>query len=235
MVQTPANERIKILLVDDHAIIREGLRLLLGHLPTMRVVGEAGNIQDALSAAEREQPDIILLDIELGADDGLEQLPRLLAAAPNARSLILTSSDDRETHARAMRLGARGLVSKEKAGAVLIKAIEKVREGELWFDRTIMGSVLNDLARGGSGRKADPEAEKIASLTGREREVLALLCEGLKNKQIGEQLFISETTVRHHLTSIFSKLDVDDRLELLLYAFRYGLVPPPSPPSKSKT
>jgi len=227
MLQTSGDKAIKILLVDDHAIIREGLRLLLGNQPRMRIVGEAGNLPNALAAAEREQPDIILLDIDLGAENGLDLLPRLLEVAPNARALILTSATGQETHTRAMRLGAMGLVSKEKVGAVLIKAIEKVMEGEVWFDRSTMGSVLSEFSRGG-GRNADPEAEKIASLTGREREVLALLCEGLKNKQIGARLFISETTVRHHLTSIFGKLGVQDRLELLLYAFRHGLAQPPT-------
>lgn len=227
MAQTPPSGTIRILLVDDHAIIREGLRLLLGSQPAMLVVDEAGNGAEAVAAAEREQPDIILLDIALAGEDGLELLPRLSSVAPRARALVLTSATDHETHARAMRLGAMGLVSKDKVGAVLIKAVEKVYEGEVWFDRATMGSVLSELSRGGGG-DADPEAGKIAALTEREREVVSLLCEGLKNRQIGERLFISETTVRHHLTSIFGKLGVADRLDLLLYAFRNGLADPPS-------
>jgi len=218
---------IKILLVDDHAIIREGLRMLLSNQPSMKVVGEAGNVEDACAAAAREQPDIILLDIDLGNDNGLDALPRLLAAAPEGRCLILTSATDQETHARAMRQGAMGLVSKDKVAAVLLKAIMKVNEGEVWFDRTTMGTVLTEFSHAG-GKKSDPEAEKIESLTVREREVVALLCDGYKNKQIGQELFISETTVRHHLTSIFSKLGVEGRLGLMLYAFRQGLAKPPA-------
>ena len=225
MAQAPPDGTIKILLVDDHAIVREGLRLLLGGQPDMTVVAEAGNGADAVAAAEREQPDIILLDVALAGEDGLELLPKLVSVAPGARVLVLTSATDQETHARAMRLGTMGVVSKDKVGAVLIKAVEKVYEGEVWFDRATMGSVLSVLSRGGN---IDPEVEKIALLTEREREVITHLCEGLKNRQIGERLFISEITVRHHLTSIFGKLGVVDRLDLLLYAFRNGLADPPS-------
>ena len=225
MTMTPKAEPIKVLLVDDHAIIREGLRLLLDSNPAMKVVGDAGNIADACAAAEREQPDVVLLDIDLGTDDGLEALPLLRNVAPGARSLILTSATDQETRERAMRLGAMGLVCKDEIAPALLKAVEKVHGGEVWFDRATIGTVLSELSHG--GRKADPEAKKIASLTMREREVITLLCEGRSNKQVGKDLFISETTVRHHLTSIFGKLEVKGRLALLLYAFRHGLAQPP--------
>jgi DNA-binding NarL/FixJ family response regulator len=117
-----------------------------------------------------------------------------------------------------------GIVLKEHAADQLLKAIEKVNKGEVWIERSMMGSMIQELSR---PPLVDPELVKIESLTEREREVIALVGEGLKNKQVGERLFISETTVTHHLSSVFSKLDVSDRLELIIYAFRHGLAKMP--------
>jgi DNA-binding NarL/FixJ family response regulator len=121
-------------------------------------------------------------------------------------------------------LGARGLVLKEKAAEVLLQAIMKVHAGEAWLERTMMANVLDALGHTSRHRQTDPEAAKIAMLTARECDVIALLGEGLKNQQIATRLHISETTVRHHLTVIFDKLEVVDRLELVVYAYRHGLV-----------
>jgi DNA-binding NarL/FixJ family response regulator len=192
----------------------------------LRVIGEADNRADACEIAAREQPDIILLDLDLGPENGLDFLPDLLAAAARARVLILTAFADPELHRRAVCLGAMGIVLKKKAAAVLFDAIEKVNAGEVWLDR-LMASILMDEMRKSQNKKKDPEAAKIASLTAREREVIKLACAGMKNKQIGDSLSICETTVRNHLTTVFSKLGVSDRFELALYAFRYGLADPP--------
>jgi DNA-binding NarL/FixJ family response regulator len=124
--------------------------------------------------------------------------------------------------------GAVGIVRKEKAAEVLISAVERVHKGEAWLDPSLMADVLSDMTRSAKGKKPDPEAQKIAALTNREREVIALVGEGIKSKEIAGRLFISETTVRHHLTSIFDKLGVADRIELLIYAYRHGLASPPS-------
>lgn len=222
-----AHEPIRVLLVDDHAILRSGVRLLLESGGGMRVVGEAADRQQAVALARREQPDSILLDLDLPGTHGLELLPELLAAAPSARVIILTGVNDPEAHASAMRLGARGLVRKEKAPEVLLKAVEKVHHGELWLDRSLLTSLLDERAGAGNHRRPNVEAVKIASLTEREREVVSLIGEGLKNKQIAERLFISEGTVRNHLTTIFGKLDVSDRFELMMYAYRHDLAKPP--------
>jgi DNA-binding NarL/FixJ family response regulator len=120
-----------------------------------------------------------------------------------------------------------GIVKKEKAAEVLISAIERVHAGEAWLDPSLMAGVLTEMTRSSRGKKTDPEADKIAALTNREREVIALVGEGIKSKEIAGRLFISETTVRHHLTSIFDKLGVADRVELLIYAYRHGLASPP--------
>lgn len=197
----------------------------------LKVAGEASNRIEALAIAKREQPDVILLDLDMHNDNGLSFLPQLLAAAGRSRVLILTGVRDPAAYSKAIRLGASGLLLKEKTTEVLIKAIEKVNAGEVWFDRSMIGSVLSEMSRetqrGGPAAKMDPEAAKIATLTEREREVSALIGEGLKNKQIASRLFISETTVRHHLTSVFDKLGVSDRLELIIYAYQHGLAAPP--------
>ena len=218
---------VRILIVDDHTVIRAGLRLLIETNERFGVCGEAGNCDDATSAAERLQPDLILLDIDLNGENALQCMPALRRAAPAARVLVLTGLSDAGVHAEALKSGAMGLVLKEKAAEVLLKAIDKVNQGEVWFDRTTMGSVLSEMSRRGGRAGADSEGGKITSLTAREREVVTLIGEGLKNRQIAERLFISETTVRHHLTSVFDKLGVADRLELVIYAYRHKLAKPP--------
>ena len=219
-------EPIRILIVDDHAVVRAGLRMLIDQNPAMKVIGLAGNRSEALVLAEREQPNLIVLDILLGDEDGLTILPELREVAKDARVLVLTGLRGPENQRRAMLAGAMGIVLKEHAAEVLLKAINKVHQGEVWLDRSLMGSVLDEMTQAPG---PDPEKAKIASLTDREREVIALIAEGLRNKQIGERLYITETTVTHHLSSIFSKLDVSDRLELVIYAFAHKLatVPPP--------
>jgi DNA-binding NarL/FixJ family response regulator len=218
---------IRILLIDDHTIMRAGLRMLIENHDGMIVVGEAGTRAEGLAIATREQPDIVLLDLDMGAESGLDFMPHLLAAAPNARVVILTGLRDTEAHRRAVHLGAIGLVFKEKAAEVLIKAIEKVHGGEVWLDRSLTASVLSEMSHADGRERADPDIHKISFLTEREREVVGLVCEGLKNKQIGDRLFISEATVRNHLTSILSKLGLSDRFELALYAYRHHLAKPP--------
>ena len=224
---TPATKPIRILLVDDHAVVRAGLRLIVQSREGMTIVGEAGNRDDALSLADSEHPDIILLDLDLGGDSGMTLIADLIAAAGEARIIILTGLRDPEAHRQAVLLGAMGIVKKEKAAEVLITAIERVHQGEAWLDPSLMAGVLTEVTRSSRGRKTDPEADKIAALTNREREVIALVGEGIKSKEIAGRLFISETTVRHHLTSIFDKLGVADRVELLIYAYRHGLASPP--------
>jgi DNA-binding NarL/FixJ family response regulator len=215
---------IRIIIVDDHAVIRTGLRMLIEQDQTMSVVGMAGTRSEALLLAEKQRPDIVLLDLMLGDEDGLEFLPELCDVSPNSRVLILTGVQGTESHRIAIRRGAMGIVLKQQAADLLLKAIRKVHEGEVWIDRSMVGSMIQEFNK---PAMVDPELTKIESLTDREREVIALIGEGLKNKQVGERLFISETTVTHHLSSVFSKLEVSDRLELIIYAFRHGLAKMP--------
>jgi two-component system nitrate/nitrite response regulator NarL len=220
-----SQEAIRALIVDDHKMVQAGLRMLIESQPGMKVVGKASNGSEALALAASKKPNLILLDIVLGSENGLDLLPELCETAPKARVLVLTGVKDPETHQRAARLGAAGLVLKEHTAEVLLKAIRKVHQGEVWFDRSMMGSLLNEMTQ--ADKNMDPDEAKIACLTTREREVITRIAEGLKNKQIAERLFISDTTVTHHLSSVFSKLGVSDRLELVIYAFAHSLVKMP--------
>ncbi len=143
-------------------------------------------------------------------------------------SIVFTSPHVVEIQEEAVRAGARGIVIKDQAVDILIKAIQKVHEGELWLNRKMTAKLVDDLSRPNAGTHRDPDAAKIATLTAREKEIIAIACQGLRNREVAKRLFISEVTVRHHLTSIYSKLGLTDRFELALYAFRRGLAEPPS-------
>jgi DNA-binding NarL/FixJ family response regulator len=253
----PTAHPVRILLVDDQVIVREGLRLLLESQGGLTVVGDAATSKEAIERARTEQPDVILLDLDLGDSHGLTCMSQLLEVAPKAKVLILTGVYDLEVHHAAISSGAMGIVRKLEAGDVLVKAIRKVSAGEVWLDGVLMARVLNDFwvsrnqnGEGGHGtngtngisekeRKVaemwrpknqgsdDYEAVKIARLTEREREVVTLIGEGLRNQQIADRLCISVITVRHHLSSVFSKLEVGDRFELAIYSYRHGLSKPP--------
>jgi DNA-binding NarL/FixJ family response regulator len=217
---------IRVLLIDDHVVMRVGLRLVIESQRGLTVVGEAASRADALLLAAREQPDIILLDLDLGDESGHTILPELLAAAAQARVIVLTGMRDPEAYRRAVRLGAVGLVLKEQALEVLTEAIKKVYAGEAWLDPALVANVLAEGWRA-QGHEIDPEAARVAALTTREREVIILICRGLQNKQIAACLHLSQATVVHHLTSIFGKLGVVNRLELLTYAYSHKLAQPP--------
>jgi DNA-binding NarL/FixJ family response regulator len=218
----------RIVLIDDHAVLRMGLKMLIESRKNLEVVGETGEPSEAISVVAQTQPNIVLLDIDLGSANGIELIPQIRSVAPKTRIIILTGGRDSELHLRGVRLGAMGLVLKEQADEHLLKAIEKVMAGEVWLSRAMIGSMFTELLDQGI-EEASPDANRINSLTAREREVVALLSEGLRNKQIGERLHISETTVRHHLSSTFSKLGVSSRFELILYAHRHGLARFPEP------
>ena len=214
-------------MVDDHAVFRAGLLMIIQSRPLMTVVAEAANSKDALAAAAHEQPDVILLDLDLGGEDGVTLISELRQVAKQTRIVVLTGLRDPEIHRRAVMLGALGIVRKEKAPEVLISAIERVYAGEAWLDRSLIANVITELSHPGATREIDPEQVKKDSLTLREREVIACLAEGLSTHEVAKRLFISEKTVAHHLGSIFGKLGVASRSELIVYAFRHQLVEMP--------
>jgi DNA-binding NarL/FixJ family response regulator len=194
------------------------------------VVGEAASIFGSPQArdADPDLPASPLFDFILASQqndgvtaDVIDYIPALFEAAPDAQIIVLTGSEDGQLHRRVVAQGAKGLLQKDCSPEVLKRAIECVYGGEVWIERTMMASVLAEIAQTGSA--AFSATPRPATLTKREREVIALLCEGLPNRQISARLHISETTVRRHLTTIFAKLDVSDRLELVIYAYRHGL------------
>src|SRR5215813_1744571 len=151
---------IRIMIVDDHAVIRAGLRMLIEQDQTMIVVAMAGGAHEALRLAETERPDVIVLDLLLGEEDGLDFLPDFCRVSPNSRVLVLTGVQTPESHRTAVRRGAMGIVLKQQAAELLLKAIKKVHDGEVWIDRSMMGSVLEDV-RSERYEEPDPEAVKI--------------------------------------------------------------------------
>jgi DNA-binding NarL/FixJ family response regulator len=219
---------IRILLIDDHEIFLAGLQLLLQNEPGLAVIGVARNKNEALQAVRR-RPDIILLDIDLGPESGIDLVPDLIKTAEGARILLLTAVLDPELQLQAVSLGAMGVVHKLDGPSLLLKAIRKVHAGEAWMSRTMVTSAMTRLQM--RHKKVDPIATKIETLTARELDVIASLGEGLRNKEIGDRLFIKERTVRHYLCSIFGKLEVTDRLELIIFAYQHSLVKVPSPQS----
>lgn len=218
-LQFIAPKSIRILLVDTQTIVRSGMRLLLESQPGLSVIGDVGDRAESLVTAANQQPDIIV--VAINEDRDLEFLPELLSVAKQARVVVLTSLRDPVVHQRAIRLGAIGVVAKDTEPKTLIKAIQKVHNGQLWLHGSMAANLVAGFVH--ADHQNGIETAKIATLTKREREVICLIGEGLKNKQIAAALFISEATVRHHLTSIFGKVGVSDRLELVIYAYRNSL------------
>ena len=218
---------IRVVIVDDHTIIREGLRMLLDSDPDIEVVGDTATCAEALAVVTRERPDVTILDLDLGKESGLTLLTDLAAAQLSTRVLILTGTQDVNLHRRAVLLGAVGIVQKSLASKMLIKAVRKVYEGEVWLDRVMTAAVLTEFTKGGEKKSNNPEEEKIATLTEREREVISLIGESLKTSDIASRLFISDKTVRNHLASIYNKLNVSDRFDLVVYAYKHKLARPP--------
>lgn len=219
---------IRVLLVDDHQTVLWGLEKLIdGEKPKMEIAGKASNRAQALSAARTLQPDVILLDLDLHGENSLDFLPELLQES-ESKVLVLTGLRNAEYRERAMMQGARGVVQKEESAETILIAIEHVYKGELWLDRATTASVFDKLGERKASAEQDPEAQRIASLTGREREVIsALIVErSAHSKMIAEHLNISDHTLRNHLSSIYDKLGLENRMELYIYATEHGLAKP---------
>lgn len=222
---TLTERTIRVMLIDDHKTMLWGLqRLIEGENSRMEVVGTAGNCDEALAQIATLAPDVILLDLDLGGKCSLDILPALLANGVS-RALILTASRDQATLDLAVVRGARGVVHKEAPAEQVLKAIEKVHQGELWLDREVLGRVFGEFMNPAAARKPDPETEKAAALTAKERKIVDTVVtgSGALNKALAQRLFISEHTLRNHLTSIYQKLGVSNRLELYVYAVKHQI------------
>jgi DNA-binding NarL/FixJ family response regulator len=217
-----ARRPIRLCIVEDHSLVRAGLKLLLASNSDMEVAGEAFDRRGALEVAAREQPDVLLLDIQLGQESALDFIEELLAVC-SARAILLTGSANEEQIFRAIQAGVKGLVFKAEDPDVLIQAVRKVHGGDVWLTRGIVTAALSRFHSTRPSGKPNPEISRIAALTAREREIVALAAKGHNRRAIAAKLFVSEGTVRNHLTSIFEKLELPNQLGLVFFAQRHGL------------
>lgn len=214
---------IRILLVDDHKTMLWGLeRLIQAEGDAFQLVGSASDGVEAKALCAEFKPDIVLLDLDLKGSSSIDFLPALIENG-TSKVVILSANRDQATLAAAVKAGARGVVSKEAPTDDVLAAVRKVHGGELWLDQTLMQALLGQLVA--PSPKADPEAQRIASLTAREREVIGMIVQGkgALNKELADRAAISERTLRNHLSTIYQKLDVANRLELYVYATTHGL------------
>ena len=215
---------IRILISDDHPIVRDGLRKLLGLEDDLEVVGEAGDGEATVLLVEKLDPDVLLLDLRMPGVDGFGALQRLRKLNRRTRVIILTASEDKNEFVQAMKLGCSGIVLKQTAADLIIKSIRRVHAGEIWLDSNTTAAVMQQFSSPLDGAsQSGTRAHDRSPLSNREREIVALVAQGYKNKEMAEKMFISEQTVKNHLHNIFDKLGVSDRLELALYAIHKGL------------
>ena len=217
---------IRVVIADDHPIVRDGLRKLLSLETDIDVVGEAGDGREVLEVIQDVQPDVLLLDLRMPNLDGLSALQALQQSNKRTRVIILTASEDKNEFVQAMKLGCSGIVLKQTAPDLIVKSIRKVHSGEIWLDSHTTAAVMRQFSTGtdpGSGGGNGKGGRERSPLSTREREIVALVAQGYKNKEMAEKMFISEQTVKNHLHNIFDKLGVSDRLELALYAIHKGL------------
>ncbi|MDO5052647.1 MAG: response regulator transcription factor [Pseudoclavibacter sp.] len=241
-----AHEPIRIMLVDDHRLVLAGLRMILETEPGLELVAEASDGAQAVELAGRLAPDVVCMDVQMPVMDGIEATRRILAGRGAARVLMLTTFRDEQAVAASLRAGASGFVLKNSPPETLIEAIRVVHAGDALLDPQITRGVIEAMraapgegaaaaptgpAASGTGERAAPapQAEptpELRMLTEREREVLLLLAEGLSNAEIARRLFVSDATVKTHVSNLLAKLGVQDRIQAVIYAYDHGVVEP---------
>jgi DNA-binding NarL/FixJ family response regulator len=210
-------EKTRILLADDHAIVRQGLRQLIDLEPDLAVVGEAADGDQAIALAEALKPNVVVMDLHMPTTPGTQATREIRRRAPEARVIVLTLSHKEQSLIDARKAGAVGYVLKDRDASDLINAIRRVRNGEVLFDDATMAQVVKELTR------SSEQARLEAGLTERETQVLRLVARGASNKQIAAKLNISEKTVKNHLSVIFEKLNVSSRTEAAIVALKKRL------------
>jgi DNA-binding NarL/FixJ family response regulator len=219
-------DSIRIFLVDDHSLFRAGLRSLLMTLPSVTVVGEAGNGRDAIPDIERLTPDIVLMDISMAELNGIDAIRRIAQTTPGTRTIIVSMHSTRQYVLRALEAGAAGYLLKEAAPDELEHAIRSVSEGQTYLSPRVSTFVVDELRQRMSGAAISAEARKLPldELTVRQREVLQLIAEGSSTKEIAQKLDVSVKTVDVHRTQLMHRLDIHDIAGLVRYAVRVGLI-----------
>jgi two-component system, NarL family, nitrate/nitrite response regulator NarL len=215
--------KIDIVISDDHALFREGLRKLLEAEPGISIVGEAVDGEETLKVVRQLKPHVLLLDLSLPKLSGLEVLAELSKLELPTRTIMLTAAIEREQVVEALELGVRGIVLKHSALQLLLKSIRCVNEGQYWIGQEGVSDLIQALRRMKPSHNVS-KAPHNFGLSSREMEVIGLIVAGYTNKDLARELGISENTAKHHLTNIFDKLGVSNRLELVLYAVDHGLV-----------
>jgi len=218
---------IRILITDGHPIVREGLCAILHGEPDIAIVGQAQDGVEALELLATTDPDVILLELRMPRLEGLAVLRTLAVRPHRAKVLLFTGSEDREAFVEAMKLGCAGILMKTSEPGLIAKSIRKVHEGEIWLDANTTTALIRQFATPAEARAVPAEDTEVTrdhpQLSHREREVIVLIAQGHKNKEISEKMFITEQTVKNHLHNVFDKLGVSDRLQLALYAIHNNL------------
>lgn len=217
MTPPPSPPPLRVLIADDHLVVREGLRAILGTAPDLTLVGEATDGAEAVQLVGELSPDVVLMDLRMPGVDGIEAIRQITARYPEVEIVILTTYDDDQHIVRGLRAGARGYLLKDAGRKVLFEAIRAAARGESLLPSAVVEKVV--------ARLAEPKPVAAARLSEREQEVLALLAQGAANKEIAVRLHITERTVKAHVTGIFNKLGVNSRAEAVAVALRSGLLP----------
>lgn len=225
VLRSALGRKIRVLIVDDHAVVRQGLRMFIEMQNDMEILGEASNGNEAVEMSARLEPDVILLDLLMPEMDGVEATSRILESNPQARVLILTSFGEDEKVFPAIRAGAQGYLLKDVQPSDLVKAIRETHQGKAQLHpdiaRRLMMAVSDDTINKKLNRASPPQ--ELDSLTEREREVLDLIARGLSNREIAKQMVISEKTVKTHVSNLLDKLNLDDRTRAAIWALKHGL------------
>jgi len=214
---------IGVLLVDDQPMVRAGLGLVLRSQPDIQVVGERGDGADIVAAVTEAAPDVVCMDVRMPGTDGIEAT-RALRAAGGPPVCVLTTFGDEDVLWSAVDAGAAGFELKSATPENLIEAVRTVAAGGTWIDGTLLGPILDSYRR--TARPASGDGERLAALTGREVDVLRLMARGASNREIAEELFLAETTVKSHVGTLFTKLGARDRAAAIVFAYDTGLVHP---------